>query len=186
MVPVYGSQDKRGLPIKKPWRLMTTSPEMVEAFRGLSCKHKPDEHGEARGKALERTGFYTQAMCELIAKTINPKVGTMVVPALPVVAICQDKEHREIQQGSRHVAALAGFAELAAVVETDETTQRLVSDIVDLNGLISEIEGLPRDPSSPEVMAMVTKLLSRAEMLASPEALAAVRAEADGLRSVPT
>ena len=33
---------------------------------------------------------------------------------------------------------------------------------------------------------MVTKLLSRAGMLASPEALAAVRAEADGLRSVPT
>ena len=181
-----GVVDKRGLPIKKPRRLMTTSPEMVEAFKGLSCKHKPDEHGEARGKALERTGFYTQAMCELIAKTINPKVGTIVVAALPVVAICQDKEHREIEQGSRHVAALAGFAELAAVVETDETTQRLVSDIVDLNGLISEIEGLPRDPSSPEVMAMVTKLLSRAEMLASPEALAAVRAEADGLRSVPT
>ena len=69
-----GIVDKRGLPIKKPWRLMTTSPEMVEAFRGLSCKHKPDEHGDARGKALERTGFYTQVMCELIAKTINPKV----------------------------------------------------------------------------------------------------------------
>ena len=181
-----GVVDKRGLPIKKPWRLMTTSSDMVEAFKGLHCRHKPDEHGEARGKALERTGFYTQAMCELIAKTINPKVGTIVVPALPVVAICQDKEHREIEQGSRHVSAMAGFAELAAVVETDETTQRLVSDIVDLNGLISEIEGLPKDPSSPEVMAMVTKLLSRAEMLASPEALAAVRAEADGLRSVPT
>ena len=132
------------------------------------------------------TGFYTQAMCELIAKTINPRVGTAVVPALPVVAVTHDKDHMEMEQRSRHVAALAGFAELAAVVETDETTQRLVSDIVDLNGLISEIEGLPRDPSSPEVTAMVTKPLSRAEMLASPEALAAVRAEADGLRSVPT
>ena len=32
---------------------------------------------------------------------------------------------------------------------------------------------------------MVTKLLSRAEMLASPEALAALRSEADGLRAVP-
>ena len=157
-----GVVDARGLPIKKPWRLMTTytSPEIVEAFPGISCNHKPEEHGEARGKVLESTGFYTQTMCELIAKAINPRVGM--------------------------IAALAGFAELAAVVETDETTKQLVSDIVDLNGLISEIEGLPRDPSSPEVMAMVTKLLSRAEMLASPEALAAVRSEADGLRSVPT
>ena len=171
-----GVVDDRGLPIKKPWRLMTTSPEIVEAFRGIFCNHKPDEHGEARGKALERTGFYTQTMCELIAKAINP--------TSPVVAINHDEEHREKEQGSRHVAALAGFAELAAVVETDETTKQLVSDFVDLNGLISEIEGLPRDPSSPEVMAMVTKLLSRADMLAPPEALAAAPAEADGLRSV--
>ena len=178
--------DDRGLPIKKPWRLMTTSPEIVEAFQGISCNHKPEEHGEARGKALERTGFYTQTMCELIAKAINPRVGLTMVPALPVVAINHDEEHREKEQGSRHFAALAGFVELAAVIETDETTKQLVSDIVDLNGLISEIEGLPRDPSSPEVTAMVTKLLLRAEMLTSPEALAAVRAEADGLRSVPT
>ena len=54
------------------------------------------------------------------------------------------------------------------------------------NSLISEISDLPKDPASPEVTAMVAKLLSRAEMLSSPEALAAVRAEADGLRSVPT
>ena len=139
---------------------MTTSPGIVEAFQGISCNHKPDEHGEARGKALERTEFYTQTMCELIAKAIKPRVGTTMVLALPVVAINHDEEHREKEQGSRHIAALAGFAELAAVVETDETTRQLVSDIVDLNGLISEIEGLPRDPSSPEVMAMVTKLLS--------------------------
>ena len=36
-----------------------------------------------------------------------------------------------------------------------------------------------------EVSAMVTKLLSRAEMLSSPEALEAVRQEAAGLRSAP-
>ena len=60
-----GVVDNKGLPIKKPWRLMTTSPEMVEAFKGLFCKHKPDEHGEARGKTLERTGFYTQASVPL-------------------------------------------------------------------------------------------------------------------------
>ena len=76
-----GVVDDRGLPIKKPWRLMTTSPGIVEALQGISCNHKPEEHGEARGKALERTGFYTQAMCELIAKAINPRVGTTMVPA---------------------------------------------------------------------------------------------------------
>ena len=36
-------------------------------------------------------------------------------------------------------------------------------------------------PSPPEIKAMVTKLLSRAEMLSNPKALEAIRAEADGL-----
>ena len=103
---------------------MTTSPEIVEAFMGLFCKHKPEEHDEARG--TERTGFYTQTMCELIAKTINPRVGQVLVPALPVVAIQHDNTHRDKDQESRHIPALAGLTELAAVVETDETAKQLI------------------------------------------------------------
>ena len=56
-----------------------------------------------------------------------------------------------------------------------------MEDLVDLNGLIAEIEGIAAPSASPEVQAMVTKLLSRTEMLASPEALQAVREEAAGL-----
>ena len=125
-------------------------------------------------------------MCELVAKTINPSVGQTLVPALPIVPIQHDPSHREKEQETPHVSALAGLVELAAVVEADEEARQLVENVVDLNALISEISDLPKDPASPEVTAMVTKLLSRAEMLSSPEALAAVRAEADGLRSVPT
>ena len=47
------------------------------------------------------------------------------------------------------------------------------------------MNGVPKETPGLEVNALVTKLLSRAEMLASPEALAAIRSEADGLRSVP-
>ena len=32
----FGVVDDRGHPIKKPWRLMTTSPEKVEALQGLA------------------------------------------------------------------------------------------------------------------------------------------------------
>ena len=143
---LFGVVDDRGQPIKTPWRLMTTSPEIVEAFKGLFCKHKPEEHGEARGKALERAGFYAQTMCELIAETINPRVGQVLVPALPVLAIQRDNTHRDKDQESHHIPALAGLIESAAVDETDETAKQLISDIVDLNGRISEIEGLPKDP----------------------------------------
>ena len=62
----FGVCDDKGRPLKKPWRLMTTSKDIVEAFPGLLCQHKPEEHGEGRGKALERTGFYTQPLCELV------------------------------------------------------------------------------------------------------------------------
>ena len=125
-------------------------------------------------------------LCELVAKTINPSVGQILVPALPTVPIQHDTSHREKEQETPRVSALAGLVESAAVVEADEEARQIVENVVDLNALISEISDLPKDPASPEVTAMVTKLLSRAEMSSSPEAPAAVRAEADGLRSVPT
>ena len=165
---------------------MTTSNDIVEAFKGIYCQHKPEEHGEGRGKAIERTGFYTQPLCELVAKTINPTVGQVLIPALPTVPVQHDLNHREKEQETPHASALSGLVDLAAVVEADEEARQLIENVVDLNTLISEISDLPKDPASPEVTAMVTKLLSRAEMLSSTEALAAVRAEADGLRSVPT
>ena len=84
---------------------------------------------------------------------------------------------QEKDQETPHGPALAGLADLAAVIETDEEAKQLIETVVDLNdnALISEISDLPKDPASPELTAMVTKLLSRAQILSSPEALAAVR-----------
>ena len=57
----FGVVDDRGQPIKKPWRLMTTSPEIVEAFKGIFCKHKP---AEARlGVRLENALDSTHRPC---------------------------------------------------------------------------------------------------------------------------
>ena len=180
-----GVVGKKGLPVRKPWRLMTTSDEIVKAFTGLNCTHHPKEHGEARGAALERTGFYTQEMCELIAQAMNPKVSHRIVPAMPVIPMQPQEEHRDREQDLKHVSSLSGLDDLAAVIETDETAKELVTEITDLNALMCYIHGLPKGKTDPEVSAMVTKLLSRAEMLSSPQALEAVRKEADGLRAVP-
>ena len=148
--------DDKGRPLKKPWRLMTTSNDIIEAFKGTYCQHKPEEHGEGRGKALERTGFYTQPLCELVAKTINPTVGQVLVHALPTAPVQHDSSHREKEQETPHVSALSGLVELAAVVKAEEEEARqLIENVVDLNALISEISDLPKDPASPEVTAMV-------------------------------
>ena len=164
----FGVRDEKGRPLKKPWRLMTTSNDIVEAFKGMHCQHKPEEHGEGRGKALERTGFYTQPLCELVAKTINPTVWQVLVPALPTAPVQRDSNHREKEQETSHVSALSGLVDLATVVEADEEARQLIENVVDRNAIISEISDLPEDPASPDVTAMVTKLLSRAEMLSSP------------------
>ena len=115
----------------------------------------------------------------------NPRVSTQLVPALPVVPVVPQTEHREKEQSLKHESPLAGLDQLATVIESDETAKTLVEEIADLHGLFCDMNGLPKETPGPEVNALVTKLLSRAEMLASPEALAAVRSEADGLRSVP-
>ena len=124
-------------------------------------------------------------MCERIAFAINPSRAYVSVPAMPVIPVATQQQHREKEQELKHVSALSGYEDLAAVVESDEEASRLVEEVVDLNALMCMVHGIPKSAPTHEVSAMVTKLLSRAEMLSSPEALEAVRQEAAGLRSVP-
>ena len=94
----------------------------------------------------------------------------------------EPQEHREVEQHLKHVSPLAGFEDLAVTIETDPTVNCLVSELLDHEYLLSQAFG--HDDSnepSKEVQAMVTKLLSRPEMLSNPQALDAVKAEADGL-----
>eukprot|EP00435_Cladocopium_sp_Y103_P004554 s473_g1.t1 len=67
-------------------------------------------------------------------------------------------------------------------VESDPTANRMVAELLDHEQLLAQAFKLedPKAPT-PEVQAMVTKLLSRAEMLSNPKALEAIRAEAEGL-----
>ncbi|CAE7293066.1 GIP [Symbiodinium sp. CCMP2592] len=148
---------------------------------------RPDvkEFFKARGKDLELTGLYTQEMCERIAFAINPSRAYISVPAMPVLPTSTTTEHREKEQELKHVSALSGYEDLAAVIESDQEASKLVEEIVDLSALMCAVHGIPKEAPSKEVSAMVTKLLSRAEMLSSPEALNAVKQEADGLRAVP-
>ncbi|CAE6942204.1 RE1 [Symbiodinium sp. CCMP2592] len=143
------------------------------------------ENELARGKDLELTGLYTQEMCERIAFAINPSRAFISVPAMPILPTSTNSEHREKEQELKHVSALSGYEDLAAVIESDEEASKLVEEVVDLHALMCAVHGIPKEAPSKEVSAMVTKLLSRAEMLSSPEALNAVKQEADGLRAVP-
>ena len=71
---------------------------------------------------------------------------------------------------------------LAVAIETDPTVNNLVAELLDHDRLLSQaLEHEDDTRPSQKVQAMVTKLLSRAEMLSNPKALEAAKAEADGL-----
>ena len=107
-----------------------------------------------------------------------------IVPAMPCKPTSSDVQpQREIEQHHlKHISPLAGFEDLAVAVGSDPTANRLVAELLDHEQLLAQAVCLD-DPKAPteEVQAMVTKLLSRAEMLSNPRALEAIRAEADGL-----
>ena len=123
----FGVCDDKGQPLKKPWRRMTTSKDTVDAFKGPFCQDKPEEQGEGRGKALERAGFYTQPT-RACREDHNPKVGQDLVPALPLISIQHDSNHREKEQVTPHVPALAGLTKLAAVIKTVEEAKQLIEN----------------------------------------------------------
>ena len=178
-----GLTDRNGYPIKKPWKLKTTSSRIVEAFQDMRCRCQ-QPHSRCEGAETTRSAMYPPQMTNLIAQALYPsKCAQQPVPAMPCQpATGEPQPHREIEQHLKHVSPLAGFEDLAIAVESDPTANRLVTELLDHEQLIAQALHLedPKAPT-PEIKAMVTKLLSRAEMLSNPKALEAIRAEADGL-----
>ena len=160
-----GMPARDGRPIKKPWKLMTTSKRVNAYFENMRCDHHPSEHAKAAGSETARTAFYPADMTELIVR-----------------ALYLERVHREIEQHLRHVSALSGLEDLAVAIESDETAHSMVSELLDLEAPLGDsISSKPE-----EVHMMVTKLLSRSEMLNDPRALKAIREEADGLEKART
>ena len=161
-----GARD--GHPSKKPRKLMTTSKRIKAYFENMRCSHHPSEHTKASGSETARTAFYPAEMTELIIRALYLERVYDSAPAMPCVHPRQSPhEHREIEQHLRHVSALSGLEDLAVAVESDETAHSMVSELLDLEALLGS--SLSSNPE--EVHAMVTKLLSRSEMLNDPRAI---------------
>ena len=178
-----GVQSTKGRPIKKRWRLMTTSKAIVELFSSFQCPHKPHEHDHAVGSQTARTAFYPRQMTVEIARALYPNMfHNPIAPAMPCFPCQHDLEHRYKEQALKHVSALSGIDAMAIAVETDETVEQMVECLMDINALMHEAYQIPHtEQGEREVAAMVTKLLSRSEMLNDPEALQKVKDEAAGI-----
>ena len=180
-----GLTDENGSPIKKPWHIKTTSKALAEAFADRQCPHtKSEKHTPAAGSRTSRTAFYPEQMCGLIAKALYPKACRTPVQAMPVVPVTQQTEHRVKEQSRKHESPLSGADDFTLLVESDSKGKGIVEELLDVQSLLAYAVDMPSKAVETEAHAMVTKLLSRAEMLASPEALEAIKQEATGLQDV--
>ena len=178
-----GLKSKKGIPIKKPWRVKTTSKRIYDAFQNKFCSCTCS-HERCEGSETARSAMYPPQMAHMIVQALYPsKCVQQHAPAMPCQPLSSEpQEHREVEQHLKHISPLAGFEDLAIAVESDPTVNNLVEELLDHDKLLAQaIDPSLKDESPQEIKAMVTKLLSRAEMLSNPKALEAVKAEADGL-----
>ena len=82
----FGMQDKDGVPIRKQWKVATTSKELIDELSGRKCKHEKGYlHARIEGSVTPTTALYPSAMCEAIVGAWCPN-GTFkkVANAMPV------------------------------------------------------------------------------------------------------
>ena len=129
----YGLFDKDKVPVKKPWRVISTSKALVKGIERMCPGH--DVHTQARGKLLSRTELYTPSMTQAIVKYfLDGKVPEVLSADIETVG----RELREVNATQR----------LRATVNRDGT--------VDARPAVPE--GPDMDVQSPELDREVGQL----------------------------
>lgn len=65
-----GVESVDGVPILKPWIIMTDCPKLINALEGKRCPRN-HVHQECSGKHTERTGFYPPKMAKIILRAFE-------------------------------------------------------------------------------------------------------------------
>ena len=193
-----GVKDKDGNPILKPWRIVTTCKDTAVAFSDRRCKHPPGfKHSVAEGSKTAGTAFYPPEMCHILLNSLYPDLICQHVPAMP----CKTVERSAVVNAPAHILGLSAVPDAPTHAASPSSTHRehdfrfpeYLSAAKDepIALLLEEedVKHLCADSVAPlleHVPALVTRLLSRAEMMSSEKALEAVRAEAAGLEEEQT
>ena len=208
---------KRGEPILKKWRFMTSSHRLSHSLKQLRCQHPPGYvHDSIEGEETKLTEAYPPRLCRTM-------LGSLFrfdehSPLLPCIPKCSH-QHREKEAfyDDFHVSAFtalelapystlppslrpsstragvalgsapsgvapglpAGYDLALALVAVGEatmatnTTTQSTADCPECNG--------PQLQEVKHTIAAVHKLLNRKEWKGNPEAIKAVKAEADAL-----
>ena len=71
---MIGVVDVHGVSIRKPWKICTNLPSLIESFESLQCDGN-HEHAEGRGESLKRTESYTFRMTDMIHRAFGVSVA---------------------------------------------------------------------------------------------------------------
>ena len=171
----FGMRGYSGESVLKPWRVVTSSSLLAYNLNHYKCGHPKDfVHDHVQGGLTSKTAFYPRAMCETIIGSLYPYTVTNHIPAMICNPVVQQEHRHKDSNFSVFDAEKPTSGDLwndvAFVIETDPEAARFGA------------------PGSGDILvpALVTQLLSRKEMLSDPEALKAVRKEADGLEQAGT
>ena len=166
-----GMTDKDGVPMLKQWRFVTSSHRQAAALEKLRCPHdKEFIHSAIEGAKTKGTESYTLPLCRTLLSSV---FGCHEhAPTFACGKVKESLVHRETDVpvgdfglSPNHMPAYPDI--------WDESSSSGVP--------VSFCPGSEATSESFPVTAAVTKLLDRKEMHSDPKAIAAVKAEAQGL-----
>ena len=132
-----GLTDAQDAPIKKPWRVMTTSRKLADELGQHRCQHERGQHAVAERSETSKTAFYPVKMTQIIIRSLFPNtVQEPSFKAMPCVPVALSAEHRPREQPLKHVSALAGADDLAVIFDEDPQAEGLVAQLCDHVGLL--------------------------------------------------
>ena len=64
----FGMQDDKGVPIYKPWRVVTSCVRLANSLEEHRCRHEVGfKHAKVQGSLTAKTASYPRAMCQCVA-----------------------------------------------------------------------------------------------------------------------
>eukprot|EP00973_Karenia_brevis_P002016 275471-Karenia_brevis.AAC.1 len=85
-------KSKRGKPIKKPSRFITSSESLAKGLASFKCNHRKGEHDLAQGSDTKRTEEYPARLCSKYLSSLFKSFEC--VPAMPVIRRSRAQPHR--------------------------------------------------------------------------------------------
>ena len=103
----YGLRNAAGEFLRKPWKINTTSPVLAQALHRLCPGRECHYHAECLGgKTARDSGFYPQAMCDVIQKAVSTMVLHLEEGVFPLYPVFDTKDMMADLEKKAQVAPL--------------------------------------------------------------------------------